>query len=72
MWILKGSLLGAGLFLIGTVFFLIAATGPHKANRAIGLSVITGLTIHNPLFWAALAASLVIGCAIVGSWPVKA
>ncbi len=70
MWILKGSLLGTGLFLVGTVFFLIAAAGPFRANRAIGLSVITGVTIHNPLFWVAFVASLVIGCAIVGSWPV--
>jgi hypothetical protein len=70
MWILKGSLLGTGLFLVGTVLFLIATTGPFGANRAIGLSAITGIATHNPLFWAALLASLVIGCAIVGSWPV--
>ena len=72
MWILKGSLLGTGLFLVGTFFFLIAVVRPFRSNTAIGLSVITGLTLHNPLFWAAFAASLVIGCAIVGSWPVKA
>lgn len=72
MWILKGSLLGTGLFLVGTVFFLIVAAMLFRANRAIGLSVITGLTIHNSLFWAAYVASLVIGCAIVGSWPVAA
>ncbi len=70
MWILKGTLLGTGLFLLGAVLFLIAATGPFRANRAIGLSAITGLTIHNPLFWVAFFASLVIGCAIVRSWPV--
>ncbi len=72
MWILKGSLLGAGLFLVGTVLFLIAVTGPFRANRAIGLSAITGVTIHNPLFWVAFVACLVIGCAIVRSWPVPA
>jgi len=62
MWILKGSLLGTGLFLVGTFFFLIVVLRPFRSNTAI----------HNPLFWAAFAASLVIGCAIVGSWPVKA
>jgi len=72
MWILKGSLLGTGLFLIGSVLFLIATTGPFRANRAIGLSAITGVTIHNPLFWVAFFASLAIGCAIVGSWHVPA
>jgi hypothetical protein len=72
MWILKGTLLGTGLFLVGTIVFLIATVGPFRANRAIGLSAITGVTIHNPLFWTAFLASLMIGCAIVRSWPVKA
>ena len=72
MCILKGSVLGTGLFLVGTFFFLIAVVRPFRSNTAIGLSVITGLTIHNPLFWVAFLASLMIGCAIVGSWPVKA
>ena len=69
MWILKGSLLGLGLFVFGTLLFLIAAAGPFRANRAIGLNVITGLTIHNLWFWIALAACLALGLAIVGSWP---
>ncbi len=72
MWILKGSLLGMGLFLVGTILFLIAVIGPFRANRAIGLSAITGITIHNPLFWVAFLASLAIGCAIVRSWPLAA
>jgi hypothetical protein len=62
MWIANGSLLSTGFFLLGTVFFLIAAARPFRANAAIGLSVITGLTIHNPWFWVAFLASLVIGC----------
>jgi hypothetical protein len=70
MWILKGTLLGTGLFVVGTVLFLIAMARPFKANRAIGLSAITGITIHNPMFWLAFFASLAIGCAIVRSWPV--
>lgn len=70
MWILKGTLLGTGLFIVGTVLFLIAVARPFEPNRAIGLSTITGIAIHNPLFWVAFLASLVIGCAIVRSWPV--
>jgi hypothetical protein len=70
MWILKGTLLGTGLFLVGAVLFLIAVMGPFAANRAIGLSAITGITIHNPMFWVAFFASIVIGCATVRLWQV--
>jgi hypothetical protein len=70
MWILKGTLLGTGLFLVGAVLFLIAAMGPFAANRAIGLSAIKGITTHNPMFWVAFFASIVIGCATVRLWQV--
>jgi len=66
-----GSLLGTGLFIVGTFIFLITVISPFKAGTAIGLSVITGVTIHNPLFWLAFIASLVIGCAIAFSWRVE-
>ena len=68
MWIVKGSLLGSLLFVVGCVVFLVAWIS-HGNAKAIGITVIQGLTIHNPLFWMALAGSLMIGCAIVGSWP---
>jgi hypothetical protein len=71
MWILKGSLLGVALFVAGLSLFLFAALRPFHADRAIGLNALGGLTIHNPMFWAALVASLVIGCAIVYSWPSR-
>ncbi len=35
MWILKGSVLGTGLFLVGTFFFLIAVIRPFRSNTAI-------------------------------------
>jgi hypothetical protein len=70
MWILRGSLLGIALFLVGAIIFLIAAIRPFRSNRAIGLSVISSLTVHNFLFWLAFLACLVIGCAIVRSWPL--
>jgi len=72
MWILQGVVLGTGLFLLGTVVFLAVAAGPFRTKAAIGLSVITGLTIHNPWFWVAFFGSLLIGCAILASWPVPA
>jgi len=72
MWILEVNLVGTGLCLVGTVLFLVGTLGPFKGNRAIGLSAITGVTIHNPLSWITFVASLVIGCAIVRSWPVAA
>ena len=71
MWVLKGGLLGLLFFVIGSFVFLIAATWQSDSHHATGLSVITGLTIHNAFFWAAFVASLVIGCAIVRSWPAR-
>lgn len=70
MWVAKGILLGLGMFLIGTFFFLSAAVRPRGSNAAIGLSVFTAMTYYNPLWWTALVASVVLGCCIVGSWPV--
>jgi len=72
MWIAKGLLLGAGFFVAGTFAFLILSNlGPLQTSHATGLSVITGITIHNPLFYVALVACLALGCAVVGSWPVR-
>lgn len=70
MWLLKGSLLGVGLFVVGTLLFMFrlvaASSGP---NTAIGLTVITGTTIHNPWFWVAFVACIALGLAITASWP---
>ena len=68
MWIVKGSLLGSALFVVGCVAFLIATLW-HSGARATGVTVLQSLTIQNPLFWVALVGSVMIGCAIVGSWP---
>jgi len=71
MWIVKGLLLGTGFFLLGTIAFLILSGGPFQSNHATGLSAITGITIYNPLFYVALVACLTLGCALVGSCPVR-
>ena len=72
MWILKGILLGFAMFISGTVgFLLLTVFGPISTSKATGISAITGITTHNPLFWVALLACLMLGCALVGSWPAS-
>jgi hypothetical protein len=71
MWIVKGALLGTGFFLVGTVLFLIMTMWPFRTGVATGISALTAYTTHNPLWFLALAASVALGCAIVGSWPVR-
>ena len=70
MWVAKGLLLGLGMFLVGTVLFLGATVRPRGSNAAIAVSVFTGMTYYNPLWWTALLACLLLGVSLVGSWPV--
>jgi len=69
MWIVKGAFLGIWLFGFGTIALLYFAIyrnlSPHSA---VGVTVITGYTSQNPLWWAALAVCLVLGLAIARSW----
>jgi hypothetical protein len=72
MWFIKGISLGAGLFVVGTIcFLLLTIFRPLSTSRATGLSAITGMTTANPFFWAALVACLVLGVCLVASWPVR-
>lgn len=72
MWILKGALLGFWLFAFGTMAFLyFTVFRPSTPGRATGLSVITLYTTQNPWWWAALVACMVLGYALVRSWPGK-
>ena len=69
MWIAKGTLLALWLFGFGTMAWLYFALYRHlRPNSAVGLSVITGLTTHNPFWWAALVVCLVLGYTIARSW----
>ena len=73
MWMLKGAPLGLVFFSVGAIVYLVLwlrADSQFSDAKAIGLSVISYLTIYNPFFWALLLASIVIGCAMVRSWPV--
>ena len=72
MWMLKGIFLGAGMFVVGAIIYVVLALqadAQHSESRAVGLSVISYMTVYNPFFWASLVAALVIGCAVVRSWP---
>jgi hypothetical protein len=52
MWIVKGSLLGVVLFVVGSILFLYFRLG-YGGAHATGVIVLENLTIYNPLFWAA-------------------
>jgi hypothetical protein len=69
MWIVKGAFLGVWLFGFGTMAFLYFAIyrnlPPHSA---VAVTVVTGYTSQNPLWWAAAAVCLVLGLAIARSW----
>ena len=78
MWIVKSIFFGGSLFAIGVVLFLFAlfrSKGPIIAGPGqhwmMDISVISHLTVLNPWFYAALAGFIVIGFAVVVSWPGK-
>ncbi len=68
MWILKGSLLG---ILIFSVFFAIRF---HRIfyHTLLDPRVIWLITFHSVFFWLGLVGCLLVGCAVVGYWPIKA
>jgi hypothetical protein len=65
MWVLKGIALGLGIFLFGTIIYVGNKMRPFEANKATGLSTITGPTWHNVWWWVALALTLAIACWLV-------
>jgi hypothetical protein len=71
MWIVKGLLLGSGMFAMGTLIFLkFTLFSPIAQGTATSLSALQGYTVSNPFFWSALVACLILGVSIIGSWPV--
>jgi hypothetical protein len=80
MLILKGTFLGLGIFAIVSVCCLMAAfvklksmfpSRPVKANEAVGWDLITfsRIFISKPGVYVALLACIILGVAIVASWP---
>lgn len=80
MWILKGVLLGAGMFAAGFMLFLVAFAwkmSSHDPNPSTdqtagfdAFTLVQHLFLHSPLFYAAFAGALLIGCAMVAFWPL--
>ena len=64
MRIVKGMLLGTGLFLVSSILYLVLMVWGGTA-KAIGLSAIQAWTIQNPLYWLAFVVMVGIGCLIV-------
>ena len=71
MWIVKGVLLGLGLFSVDSFIYLLSKLRPFEGSKATGISAITALTVNNPFFWVGLAGCLLIGCAVVVFWARK-
>ena len=69
MWLLKGILLGLGLFFVGSLIYVGNKLRPFEEHKATGISAITAVTVHNTWFWMAFALALVVGCVIVWFWP---
>lgn len=68
MRILKGTLLGIWLFGFSTTTLLYAVHYHLPPNSRVGVTVLTGYTIQNPLWWAALVVCLVLGFLIARKW----
>jgi hypothetical protein len=72
MWMLKGILVGLGIFFIGSLVYIINKLRPIEANKATALSAITGPTLHNPWWWMVLVAILILACWFFKSRSVRA
>jgi hypothetical protein len=63
MWMLKGFGLGLIVFFIFfVVYYVLVIAGGLRSNVAIGISAITGATIHRPLFWLSFVLTLLCCC----------
>lgn len=69
MWIAKGTLLALWLFGFGTMALFYSAIYRNlPPNSAVGVSVLTAYTIHNPFWWAALVGCFILGFVIARAW----
>jgi hypothetical protein len=62
MWILKGILIGLGLFFVGSILYISNALRPLEPNKATGVSVLLALTVWNLWYWIAFVATLALAC----------
>jgi len=63
-WILKGGLLGLGVFVVGALGYVISKLRPIEAQKATSVDLLRWLTIGNPWFWVGLVVALTAGCLI--------
>jgi hypothetical protein len=68
MWALKGTFIGISTFGIGATIFMFLAKRSFGA-ATVDIRTVSHATIYSTWFWAAFAASVVIGLAIARSWP---
>ena len=62
MWILRGLLLGLGLFSMGALVFLkLTLFSSVHGNTATSVRALQRYTTHNPFFWVALVACVILG-----------
>jgi hypothetical protein len=71
MWLLKGTLLGLGLFLVGSLVYVGNKLRPFEEHKATGISAITAVTVHNPWYWIIFVVTLAVGCVLVRFWPYR-
>ena len=87
MWVVKGVLLGFGIFVLGTLTCIVVAVGiafnrleqAAKASRFSRVVAGFGLdqpnirvSLNDPAFWAALILSIVIGLLIARDRTTRA
>jgi hypothetical protein len=70
MMMIKSIALGLGIFIVGTIVYLMLRVGAFTlpqsgGNRATGLSVLQGYTIYNVWYWVGFIVSLAVGYLIV-------
>jgi hypothetical protein len=77
MFIIKGVLLGLGLFgvcltiyIVGMTRLIVKDTPQPAPGTVIGIDFVTMLQ-HNPWVPIALLACIMLGLSIVGSWPTR-
>ena len=73
MWILKGMLLGTLVFGVGLIIYSAFVASRVSSQGPVSWDVRSVLTmwLHSPSFWMAFVGTIVIGCALVRTWPAK-
>lgn len=58
MWVLKGLVSGAVIFLIFTAYYVKSMIGPIQSNKATSLRMLAESTVQQPLYWLAFLMAL--------------